>query len=301
MLRKSAPSLVALAAALLLPGSPAFAGVATIAVAIPLQGSVIPYERPGQKVIFSATVFLQGDSDGWREAGGPWIRVTISKKGGGSIVRYPALGKLPLVIEEIPIEDLLALIPGKFTDKQQFEWTLLVSDQRSKDFSGVIEQNHIPPKEAEEMKKRALSSVTQVFTLAGPPDLAVSADADFGSPWPKDVAVKNVGGSRSQPSSLEVTFTLRDASDPSVKSRCPAADFHKVHTLLALDPDAKVTFDVPKPAGAPAPGHSAGGVHKVVTCNYVLDAALSQDTNKADPNAANDKLHKIVSVDVPLN
>jgi hypothetical protein len=283
--------------ALLLPGSLAFAGVALITVGLPLGGTVIPFEGSGQKVVFSSTVFL-GDPPSvpadWKLVGGPWIRLTICTKGGGKIERYPAPGKLPLIHEEIPIEELIALIPGKYTEKQQFEWTILVGAQSYKDLSGYS------PSEYRQEKGHALSSLTQEFMLAAPPDLAVHVDADFGSPWPKTAVVRNVGGSKSQPSSLEITFRLRDASDPAARNRCAPIDFHQVHTLLGLAPNDRKSFDVPKPPGA-APAAKPAGVHKVVTCNYTFDALLSKDTNKADPNAANDSVHKIVSVDVPLN
>ena len=286
-----------LALVLLLPGSLAFAGVALITVGIPIGGTVIPFEGSGQKVVFASTVFL-GDPPSvppdWKLVGGPWIRLTICRKGGGKIERYPAPGKLPLVHEEIPIEELIALIPGKYTEKQQFEWTILVGGQSYKDFSGVS------PSEARQFKKIGLSSLTQEFTLAAPPDLAVSVDTDFGSPWPKMAIVRNVGGSKSQPSSLEITFRLRDASDPAARNHCAPIDFNRVHTLFALAPNDQKSFDVPKPPGA-APAAKPAGVHKVVTCNYAFDASLSKDTNKADPNAANDGVHKIVSIDVPLN
>ena len=96
-----------LALVLLLPGSLAFAGVALITVGLPLGGTVIPFEGSGQKVVFASTVFL-GDPPSvppdWKLVGGPWIRLTICRKGGGKIERYPAPGKLPLVHEEVPIE-----------------------------------------------------------------------------------------------------------------------------------------------------------------------------------------------------
>ena len=147
--------------------------------------------------------------------------------------------------------------------------------------------------------KARLSVATGEFTIAGTANLAVSVDTDLGSPWPRKVTVRNAGGSKSQPTSLEITFKLRDASDPTVKSRCPSINFNQVHTILALDPNDRRSFDVPAPQGAQA-AKSSGGAHRVVTCNYTFDASLSRDTNKADPNPANDAIHKIVSVDVPL-
>ena len=290
-----------LAVALLLPGSLAFAGVAMVTPGLPLGGTVIPFERPGQKVVFSSLVLvIDRSTAGWRLSGGPWIRLTICRKGGAKIVRYPAPGKLPTVHEEIPVEELVALIPGKFTEKQQFEWTLLVGSQDEGDLNGFIARNHISPSEARRLKDEGLSSLTQEFTLTPPPDLAVHVDIDFGSPWPKTTVVRNVGGSKSQPATLEITFRLRDASDPAARNHCAPMDYHQIHSLLALDPNDQKSFDIPKPPGAP-PAARPAGVHKFVTCNYAFDASLSKDTNKADPNAANDSVHKIVSIDVPLN
>ena len=172
-----------LAVALLLPGSLAFAGVAMVTPGLPLGGTVIPFERPGQKVVFSSLVLvIDRSTAGWRLSGGPWIRLTICRKGGAKIVRYPAPGKLPTVHEEIPVEELVALIPGKFTEKQQFEWTLLVGSQDEGDLNGFIARNHISPSEARRLKDEGLSSLTQEFTLTPPPDLAVHVGAHRAAP-----------------------------------------------------------------------------------------------------------------------
>ena len=257
-------------------------GEPTVALTAPAQGAVLPAAGRLEKIPLVAFVEIPGMHDYFM--GGPWVRFTITcAEGPGSIVREPSLGTLPIVRVEVTVGELLDLAPGRPAGQElHVRWKVDAGGQKKQD-----------------TVKFLFGTASGAFALAGAANLALSMDGEFGSPWPTSVVVRNAGGTKSQPSSLEVTFRLRDASDPAVRNKCPALDYHKVHTVLALAPNGKSAFALPKPQGG-LPAKPSGGVHRIVTCNYGLDAALTHDTNRLDPNAGNDRLQKTVSLEIPL-
>jgi hypothetical protein len=275
----------AMAAGMLLLPSVSRASETGFSLVMPVNGGSYYYNSKDSDIIFTASVNWADYMDNnWASA--PFVRLTITCEGGsGSVVREPknVSKKSYMMIEMIPAADLLALAP-QGTIARPHRMHVQIEAGRH----GFARQSG-----------EGYGSLTTEFTLLPPANLAVSFDGDVGSPWPKGVVVKNVGSLKSQSSSVEVTYRLKDASDSSAAEKyCPKVDYHKVHTVTPIDPTDKKYFDLPKPGGFPK--SAPAGQHKMMTCNYVVFADLANDTNKGDPVKRNNHQGKVVSIDIPL-